>query len=117
MLIICENYRNSPMNRLLFALLFLSFAAVAAEPAKVVIPIEDHRFNPFEASVAAGERANPANQIHATAEEFGNYDFTRANVIPSGAKPAPLSGPLQPGKSLFVDKPTESTARGVVISV
>lgn len=105
------------MKRLTFTLLCLPFAALAADPAEIPLAIRNHRFEPAEVHVPAGQKVKLV--IHnqdSTPEEFESHELNREKVIPGGAKSAVFIGPLQPGKYPFFGEFNEATARGVVIA-
>lgn len=90
--------------------------AVAAEP-ELLLVIKNHRFEPTELKVAAGQRVKLV--IHnqdSTPEEFESHDLNREKVIPPGAKATVFIGPLKPGRYAFVGEFNESTAKGVVVA-
>lgn len=104
------------MSRLLFALLLLPALAVAAPP-EVMLTIKDHRFQPEEVRVPAGQKVKLLIQNQdATPEEFESHELNREKVIPGGATANVFIGPLQPGKYPFFGEFNETTARGVVIA-
>ncbi|AYH46100.1 cupredoxin domain-containing protein [Azoarcus sp. DN11] len=106
------------MNRItLLAVLCLPLAAFAADPAEVPLTIKNHRFEPAEVRIPAGQKVKL--MIHnqdSTPEEFESHELNREKVIPAGAKSAIFIGPLQAGKYPFFGEFNEATARGVVIA-
>ena len=94
----------------------LATATFAAEP-EALLTIKNHRFEPTELKVPAGQRVKLVvyNQ-DSTAEEFESHDLNREKVIPAGAKATIFIGPLKPGRYSFVGEYNESTAKGVVIA-
>ncbi|MCC4113831.1 cupredoxin domain-containing protein [Aromatoleum toluclasticum] len=106
------------MTRLsLLALLCLPLATFAADPAEIQLAIKNHRFEPAEVHVPAGQKVKL--MIHnqdSTPEEFESHELNREKVIPGGAKTAVFIGPLQAGKYPFFGEFNEATARGVVIA-
>ncbi|MBS0512453.1 MAG: cupredoxin domain-containing protein [Proteobacteria bacterium] len=104
------------MSRLLLALLLLPALAVAAPP-EVTLTIKDHRFQPEEVRVPAGQKVKLVIQNQdGTPEEFESHELNREKVIPGGATANVFIGPLQPGKYPFFGEFNEKTARGVVIA-
>lgn len=106
------------MKRLpLLALLCLPFAAAAADPAEIPLTIRNHRFEPAEVRVPAGQKVRlVVHNQDGTPEEFESHELNREKVIPGGAKASIFIGPLQPGKYPFFGEFNEATARGVVIA-
>src|SRR6476469_1397807 len=105
----------------LIALLALGAAsalnAAHAADAQVLLVIKDHRFQPAELKVPAGERIKLV--IHnqdSTPEEFESHAMNREKVVPAGAKASVYIGPLTPGRYDFFGEYNEATAKGVVIA-
>ncbi|NMF89153.1 cupredoxin domain-containing protein [Aromatoleum petrolei] len=106
------------MRRLpLLALLCLPFAAAAADPAEIPLTIRNHRFEPAEVRIPAGQKVRlVVHNQDGTPEEFESHELNREKVIPGGAKASIFIGPLQAGKYPFFGEFNEATARGVVIA-
>lgn len=103
------------------AALFASLAAcivpaAAAEP-EVLLVIRNHRFEPTELPVPAGQRIKlVVHNQDDKAEEFDSHALGREKVVPAGAKVTIFIGPLKPGRYPFVGEYHEGTAIGVVIA-
>ena len=97
-------------------LLATAASASAAEPEALLI-LKNHRFEPVELKVPAGQRVKLVvyNQ-DSTAEEFESHDLNREKIVPPGAKATIFIGPLKPGRYSFVGEYNEATAKGVVIA-
>ena len=103
---------------LLVALLAATAAgtAQAAEP-EFTLAIKNHRFEPAELTVPAGQRIKlVVHNQDATPEEFESHALNREKVIPGGSKATIFIGPLKPGRYPFVGEYNETTAKGVVIA-
>lgn len=103
--------------KILFSLLFLfSLSAWAANP-EFALAIRDHRFEPAEIRVPAGQKVKLVvhNQDN-TPEEFESHVLNREKIIAPGAKVNIFIGPLAPGRYPFFGEFHEKTARGVVIA-
>lgn len=95
---------------------FLATPAVAAEP-ELLLVIKNHRFEPAELKVPAGQRVKlVVHNQDSTAEEFESHDLNREKIIPPGAKATIFIGPLKPGRYTFVGEYHEASAKGVVIA-
>ena len=94
----------------------LATGASAAEP-ELLLVIKNHRFEPAEVKVPAGQRVKLVvhNQDN-TPEEFESHDLNREKIVPPGAKASIFIGPLKPGRYTFVGEYNEATAKGVVIA-
>jgi plastocyanin len=94
------------------------FGGVArAADAVVPLVIKNHRFEPGEIKVPAGQRVKlVVHNQDATPEEFESHALNREKVIPAGAKATIFIGPLKAGRYAFYGEYNETTAKGVVIA-
>jgi hypothetical protein len=100
----------------LAANLVLCAGALAAQP-EVLLLIKDHRFQPAEVKVAAGQRIKLiVHNQDSTPEEFESHSLNREKVVPGGAKASIFIGPLTPGRYEFYGEYNEATAQGVVVA-
>lgn len=94
----------------------LCAGALAAEP-EVLLVIKDHRFQPAEVKVPAGQRVKLiVHNQDSTPEEFESHSMNREKVVPGGAKASIFIGPLTPGRYEFFGEYNEATAKGVVVA-
>ena len=110
------------IETILFSFASLIFASVlatgasAAEP-ELLLVIKNHRFEPAEIKVPAGQRVKlVVHNQDKTPEEFESHDLNREKIVPPGAKASIFIGPLKPGRYTFVGEYNEATAKGVVIA-
>ena len=108
------------VTRRFAALAFVGVLAVAgahaAEP-EIQLAIKNHRFEPSEVKVKAGEKVKLiVHNQDSTPEEFESHSLKREKVIPGGQKATILIGPLKPGRYSFFGEFHEKTAQGVVIA-
>ena len=111
------------MTRFLTAALFTALSlgvtcgdAFAAEPEALLV-IRNHRFEPAEVKVPAGQRVRLiVHNQDSTPEEFESHDLNREKVVPAGAKVTIYIGPLKPGRYGFYGEYNETTAKGAVIA-
>ena len=90
--------------------------AAAAEPEFTLV-IKDHRFEPTELKVPAGQRVKLiVHNQDKTPEEFESHSLNREKVIPGGAKASIFIGPLKPGRYTFFGEYNEKTAQGAVVA-
>ncbi|MBC7599692.1 MAG: cupredoxin domain-containing protein [Polaromonas sp.] len=95
---------------------FLASGAFAAE-LELLLVIKNHRFEPAELKVPAGQRVKlVVHNQDSTAEEFESHDLNREKIVPPGAKASIFIGPLKAGRYTFFGEYNEATAKGVVIS-
>jgi plastocyanin len=95
---------------------FTALPAVCAETPEFVIVIKNHRFDPEEVVVPAGQKVKLViNNQDTTPEEFESHDLKREKVIAGGSKASVWVGPLKPGTYRFVGEYHEDTAKGRLI--
>lgn len=100
------------------ALLTLSVigTATAAEPEALLV-IKNHRFEPAELKVPAGQRVKlVVHNQDSTPEEFESHTLNREKVIPGGARATIYIGPLKPGRYDFFGEYNEATAKGAIVA-
>lgn len=105
-------------SRLLACLAFAAAcgATLAAEP-EFALAIKDHRFEPSELKVPAGQRVKLlVHNQDSTPEEFESHSLNREKVIPGGARATIFIGPLKPGRYTFFGEFNEKTAKGAVVA-
>lgn len=108
--------RRTLLGALALLPLVLACPAQAAD-AEVMLVIKDHRFDPAELKVPAGQRVKLiVHNQDATPEEFESHSLNREKIIPAGTKAAIFIGPLKPGRYTFFGEYNEATAKGVVIA-
>lgn len=83
-----------------------------------MLTLKDHRFNPAEVTVPAGERfrIEVANQDD-TPAEFESSDLRVEKIVVPGGKIGVMAGPLKPGRYKFFDDYHPDSATGTVIAV
>ncbi|MEO6407467.1 MAG: cupredoxin domain-containing protein [Burkholderiaceae bacterium] len=105
---------------LLRSLIVVALAAagsVSAADAEASLVIKNHRFEPAELKVPAGQRIKLiVHNQDTTPEEFESHSLNREKVIPGGAKATLFIGPLKPGRYPFVGEYNEATAKGTVVA-
>ena len=88
----------------------------AAEPEAQLV-IKNHRFEPAELKVTAGQRIKLlVHNQDTTPEEFESHSLNREKLIPGGAKATIYIGPLKPGSYTFFGEFNEATAKGTVVA-
>lgn len=89
---------------------------LAAEPETLLV-IKNHRFEPAELKVPAGQRVKlVVHNQDPTPEEFESHTLNREKVIPGGVKATIFIGPLKPGRYEFFGEYNEATAKGVIVA-
>ncbi len=108
--------RTTVFLSMVLAGLLTAGVAHAAEP-EVTLVIKNHRFEPAELKVPAGQRIKLlVHNQDSTPEEFESHSLNREKVIPGGAKATIFIGPLKPGRYPFVGEYNETTAKGTVVA-
>ena len=102
---------------LIVAAFLASQAVMAADNNSYEIAIKNHRFEPAEVTVPAGQKIRllVKNQ-DPTPEEFESYELNREKVIPGGSQAVIFIGPLKPGKYPFFGEFHAATAKGVIVA-
>ena len=104
------------MKNLIFLLCALSLSVWAANPEFALV-IRDHRFEPAEIRIPAGQKIKLiVHNQDATPEEFESHELNREKMIAPGGKVIIFIGPLAPGRYPFVGEFHEKTARGAIIA-
>ena len=94
----------------------LAVGAAGAEEATFQLTIRNHRFEPTELVVPAGQKIKlEIKNLDATPEEFESYELNREKVVPANATVVIFVGPLKPGRYPFFGDFNKSTAKGVLI--
>ena len=102
---------------LLFAASLLLAGAATAQDAEVKIVIRDHKFEPAEVTVPAGQKVKLVIENQdATAEEFESYELNREKVVPANGRITVFVGPLKPGRYPFFGDFHKDSAKGVLIA-
>ena len=96
--------------------LLIASGAAAAEP-EVTLVIKNHRFEPAELKVKAGEKIKLiVHNQDATPEEFESHTLNREKVIPGGQTAVIKVAPLDPGRYEFFGEYHEDSAKGALVA-
>ncbi len=99
------------------ALLAAPAAPRAAEPAPIEVTLKDHRFEPAEITVPAGQAVRlHVRNLDDSAEEFDSPSLKVEKVIAAHGAAVVHLRPLRPGRYAFTGEYHEETARGTVIA-
>ena len=94
----------------------LTAAPAVAEEAYLIV-IKEHRMNPTELSVPAGQKTKLlVDNQDATPEEFESHSLNREKIIPGNSKATIYIGPLKPGTYEYFGEFNQSTAQGKIIA-
>lgn len=93
----------------------LVIGPACAQEAYVIV-IKDHRMNPSELQIPAGQKVRlVVDNQDPTPEEFESYSLNREKIIPGNAKATIFIGPLKPGTYEFFGEFHQETAQGKII--
>ena len=91
-------------------------AAMAADEG-IALSIKDHRFEPAEVVVPAGQKVKLlVTNNDATPEEFESHALDIEKVVPAGTTATITIGPLDPGRYEFVGEFHEDSAKGAIVA-
>ena len=100
-----------------FALAVAATAAAAADVPEFTLTIKDHKFEPAELIVPAGQKVKiKVVNADPTPEEFESHELKREKVIPGGATASIFVGPLKAGEYPFFGEFNPKTAQGKLIA-
>ncbi len=91
--------------------------ALADEPPTIDITIKDHRYEPSELKVPAGQPfVLKIKNLDASAEEFESSKLKVEKVIAGGGEGRVRVRSLDPGRYEFIGEYHADTARGVLVA-
>ncbi|TMH11544.1 MAG: cupredoxin domain-containing protein [Betaproteobacteria bacterium] len=95
----------------------LAVSAADADDPVFRLTIRDHRFEPAELVVPAGQKIKlEVENLDATPEEFESYELNREKVVPAKGTVVIFVGPLKPGRYPFFGDFNKDSAKGVLIA-
>lgn len=106
------------MRLFVFAALVLSLSSAAnAESGDAHLVIRDHKFEPAELTVPAGQKIKLIiENKDATPEEFESHELNREKVVVGNGTITVFIGPLDAGRYPFFGDFHQETAQGVLIA-
>ena len=98
-------------------LLLLLTSAAYAEDFQAHLIIREHKFEPAELNVPAGQKIKLVIENQdATAEEFESYELNREKIVPPKGTVTIFVGPLKPGRYPFFGDFNKDSAKGALIA-
>ncbi len=92
----------------------LCWAAIQ-DPYTIVI--KDHKFEPAQLNIPAGQKIKLIiDNRDPTAEEFESYALNREKVVSGGKQVIIYLGPLKPGSYKYFGDFNPKTAQGVIVA-
>ena len=99
------------------ALIFVMGAHAEAQESTYTLMIKDHKFQPTEIEIPAGQKiALTVKNNDPTPEEFESTDLNREKLVTPGQTITVFLGPLTPGEYKFFGDFHQDTAQGKVIA-
>lgn len=99
------------------ALSLLAGISQASDLPEYKLVIKDHRFEPAELAVPAGQKIKLlVENLDATAEEFESYELNREKVVAANTTISVFIGPLAPGRYPYFGDFNQATAKGTIVA-
>lgn len=100
----------------LLAGVLVTFALTAQAADDFNLVIKDHRFEPAELVLPAGQKVKiRIDNQDPTPEEFESYDLNREKVIGGKSQAVVFVGPLKPGTYKYFGEFNPTTAQGLIV--
>jgi plastocyanin len=108
--------KNSISGALLALGLMLAASTAWAEDYDAKLVIRDHKFEPVELTVPAGQKIKLlVDNQDATPEEFESNELNREKIVTGKGTITVFLGPLDAGRYAFFGDFHQETAQGVLI--
>ncbi|MBU6141221.1 MAG: cupredoxin domain-containing protein [Proteobacteria bacterium] len=109
------------MKKLFTAIISLAFifnaSQALAESGEFLVQIKDHKFEPAEITVPAGQSFKLiVENTDKSLEEFESSDLKKEKLIGAGKKVSIVIGPLKSGEYKFFGDFHQKTAQGKIIA-
>jgi plastocyanin len=109
------------MKKLLTSIISLAFIFNAsqafAESGEFLVQIKDHKFEPSQIEVPAGEKFKLViENTDKTLEEFESADLKKEKLVGAGKKVSIVISPLKSGEYKFFGDFHQKTAQGKIIA-
>jgi plastocyanin domain-containing protein len=102
---------------LTLALVLAAGIGADAQESAYTLVIKDHRFEPTEIAIPAGQKiALTIKNNDPTPEEFESTELRREKVVPGREEIIVYIGPLKPGTYEFFGDFNPKTARGHIVA-
>ena len=106
-----------PARWVVACLVLWGIGALHAEETTIQLTIRNHKFEPAEVVIPAGQKVKLVIENQdSTAEEFESYDLNREKVVPANGSVVIFVGPLQPGRYPFFGDFNRDSAQGVLVA-
>jgi hypothetical protein len=112
-----KSYFPSTLLALAASFLLGQLALAADDRPEFILVIKDHKFQPAELAIPAGQKVVIiVDNQDTTPEEFESHELNREKVIPASSKGKIFIGPLDAGSYPFFGDFHQDTAQGKVIA-
>lgn len=99
------------------ACLWSPVLCLAGPQETYTIVIKEHKFEPAELSIPAGQKVKVViDNQDLTAEEFESYELNREKVVAGGKQIIVYIGPLKPGSYKYFGEFHKETAQGIIVA-
>ncbi len=94
----------------------LGTVSVRAEDLSYTLVLQDHRFQPSQLEIPAGQKVRLVIQnLDTVTEEFDSPDLHREKLVAPGTTGVMMIGPLNPGRYNFTGEFHAETAAGLLV--
>ena len=108
---------RAPLFTVIAVATLLATAPAFADSVQRSVLLHEHKFEPAEIHVPAGQRVElTVKNDDTTPDEFDSHDLKVEKVIAGGTGGLVRFGPLRPGRYRFEGEYHEDTARGTVVA-
>jgi hypothetical protein len=98
-------------------LVLWGIGALHAEETTVLLIIRNHKFEPTEVVIPAGQKVKLVIENQdSTPEEFESYELNREKVVPAKGSVVIFVGPLQAGRYPFFGDFNRDSAKGALVA-
>lgn len=99
------------------SLVLWGIGAPQADETSVQLTIRNHKFEPAEVVIPAGQKVKLVIENQdSTPEEFESYELNREKVVPAKGSVVVFVGPLSPGRYSFFGDFNRDSAQGVLVA-
>lgn len=104
-------------GRLIALSMLFAISGFVSAAETYTLVIKDHRFEPAELEVPAGQKIKlVVKNEDPTPEEFESHSLKREKIIPGKSQATLSIGPLKPGTYDFFGEFHEDTAKGQIVA-
>lgn len=110
-------HKRTYSGRLIALSMLFTISGVVSAAETYTLVIREHRFEPAELEVPAGQKIKlVVKNEDPTPEEFESHSLKREKIIPGKSQVTVSIGPLDPGTYDFFGEFHEETAKGRIVA-